>query len=163
MKNLICVCSGLVLAVVMTACGGGYSTSNAAGDKYIGTWARCTATADPTRWEKETLSISAGTTADTLAFSDITAVYFTADCTGAFGTPQVDTGTISSFAGTKVIGFDTVDQVFIGNGGLGQKQIMVIRTTNPLTLFTGRTAGDGGTLDANGYPTTLDTQAFVRQ
>lgn len=161
MKNLIRALFTLALAALLTACGGG-GDSDFAGDKYIGTWAMCRQTGTA-QWEKETLTITAGTTPNTLAFTSSTAAYFNAQCTGAFGTPQLESGTIGSFNGTKTIGFDTVDQVFIGNGGLGEKQVLVIRTTNPLTLFTGRSASDGGTLDANGYPTTLDTDPFVRQ
>lgn len=161
MKNLIRAISTLALVALFAGCGGG-DDSTFAGDKYIGTWAMCRQTGTAT-WEKETLVITAATTPNTLAFNDSTAAYFNASCTGAFGTPQLDSGTISNFNGTKLIGFDTVDRVFIGNGGLGQKQILVIRTTNPLTLATGVTASDGGTLDADGYPTTLDTQVFARQ
>ncbi len=164
MKNLICVIPGLALAALLSACGGG-GDSDFAGDKYIGTWAMCTSTATgigiPT-WEKETLSITAGTTPNTLAFASSNATYFNAECTGAFGTPQLESGTVT-FNGTKVIGFDTVDRVFIASGGLGEKQVLVIRTTNPLTLLTGRSSGEGGTLDSEGYPNTLDTDVFVRQ
>jgi hypothetical protein len=160
MKNLIRALSTLALAALLTACGG--SDSGFAGDKYIGTWAMCRQTGTA-QWEKETLTITAGTTPDTLAFTSSTAAYFNDQCSGAFGTPQLESGTISNFDGTKTIGSETVDRVFIGNGGLGEKQVLVVRATNPLTLVTGRSATDGGTLDADGYPATLDTDVFVRQ
>lgn len=160
MKNLNCVFPGLALAALLTACGGGDDDPPFAADKYVGTWSMCTSTGATTS-EKETLILVRGTAINTLDFTSSTTAHFAAGCTGFFGTPQTQTGTVT-FNGTKVIGNETVDRVFIG-GGLGEKQVLVVRATSPQTMTTGRSSSEGGTLDADGYPTTLDTNVFVRQ
>jgi hypothetical protein len=162
MKKLTHLVLSVSVAALLTACGGGGDGETVfAADKYVGAWTMCTSTGATTS-RKETLVFARGTAVDTLAFTNSTANHFAPACAGVFGTPELESGTVS-FNGTKLIGFDTVDRVFVGNGGLGEKQVLVIRTTNPLTLFTGRTSFDGGTLDSDGYPTTLNADFFVRQ
>lgn len=162
MRNLKRVISGLALVALVTACGGGDDDEPPfTADKYVGTWTMCTPTGATTS-EKETIVLVRGTAINTLDFISTNTAHFAADCTGFFGTPQTETGTVT-FNGTKVIGVETVDRAFIASGGLGEKQVLVVRPTIPQTLAVGRTASDGGTLDADGYPTTLESAVFVRQ
>lgn len=160
-KQISSLASVLVLAL-LAGCGGGDDDETVfAGDKYVGAWTMCTSTGATTS-RKETLVFVRGTAINTLDFTQSTTNHFAPACAGVFGTPLIESDTVS-FNGTKLIGFDLVDRVFVGNGGLGEKQVLVIRTTHPLTLFTGRTSPDGGTLDSDGYPTTLNADFFVRE
>lgn len=162
MKNLICVIPGLALSVLLTACGGGDNDDPPfSADKYVGTWTACTTTGTTTS-QRETLVFVRGTAINSLNFTNTITTHFAAGCTGSFGTPQTESGTVT-FNGTKVIGVETVDRVSIGNGSLVEKQVLVVRATNPQTLATGRAFSDGGTLDGDGYPTTMDSQVFARQ
>ena len=55
---------------------------------------------------------------------------------------------------------DTVDKGIVTQTDGAQKQVFLATAT---TLSFGQQPGDGGTLDADGYPTTLDVNPLVRQ
>ena len=173
MKNLILAISALPLAVVLAACGGGgdgsadtAATASTAGTatpaasttaaKYAGTWGGCFSTAASSS-RKETLVITAQG-AETASFSFSEANYAEPTCAGAAGTTSSDSGTIT-FAGTKTMGTDTVDQATIAQAGGTQKQVMLVTGTS---LMFGKQAGDGGTLDADGYPTSFEADPLSR-
>lgn len=165
MKNLILAISGLSVAVLLAACGGGgdgtadpaAATSSTTAAKYGGTWGGCFSTGAASS-RKETLVITPQG-ADIASFSFAETSYGQLACAGAAGTTSTDTGTVA-FSGTKTIGTETVDKGIVTQAGGSQKQVFLATAT---TLQFGRQAGDGGTPDADGYPTTFDTNPLARQ
>lgn len=176
MKNLILTLSALSVAVLLTACGGGGSSSvddsAAVADatasstpagvdatRYAGSWGSCSSTGNGAS-EQEAIVITA-TSASSFAFIDTTTSYASPDCSGAAGATTNSTSGTVAFSGTKAVGTDTVDEGLLTQGtNTPQKQIFLATAT---TIRTGRMAQDGGTLDADGYPNTLDTNGLVRQ
>jgi hypothetical protein len=158
MKNLTKLALSLSVAGLLASCGGDDDGVEIA--KYLGTWARCSATGVATS-EKETFVITEGS-GDTLVVADTHIAYGAPACAGPGGIPDTTTQNIS-FNGTKVIGTDTVDRVFVGLGGLGRKQVLLVKGISPVTLTTGRDSSEGGTLDSDGYPTTLESSSLTKQ
>jgi hypothetical protein len=176
MKNLILTLSGLSVAVLLAACGGGGASSSVddsaavaataaaatpAGvdaTRYAGSWGSCSSTGNGAS-ETEAFVITA-TSTDSFAFNDTTTSYASADCSGAAGAITGSTSGTFVFSGTKILGTDTVDEGILTQGtNAPQKQILLATAT---TIRTGRMVQDGGTLDADGYPNTLDTNRLVR-
>ena len=188
MKNLISLASSLSVVVLLAACGGGddgpaaatsttttsttttttpttttttTTTTPAPGDasRYVGTWSSCNSTGASTS-RRETIVITA-TGASTLAFTFTETNFSAAACTGSAGTPSVGTtGTVAFTGTTKTVGTSTVDKGSVTEGTRVQKQIFLVTAT---TLVTGKTAGDGGTVDADGYPNTLESGGLTKQ
>jgi hypothetical protein len=175
MKTLSCIVSSLAVAGLLTACGGGSddpapagtstttttttttpTTSAGTAAKYVGTWGGCFSTGAATS-RKETLVITQQG-AETASFAFTETNYAQLACAGAAGTTSTDSGTVA-FTGTKTIGTDTVDQANVTQGNGTQKQVFLVSGT---TLKFGKQAGDGGTVDANGYPTTFDTNPLTK-
>jgi hypothetical protein len=175
MKKLTLV-SGVLALALLASCGGGGSGGGSvdttapasgydqtagvtAGDasRYAGTWVACNSTGATTS-EREVVVLTA-TGANTVSFSDTSSVYSGVNCTGSVGSSSSKTGTLA-FAGTKTVGTDTVDKGLMTRDGVQKKNIFLVTAT---TLKTGRAAEDGGTLDADGYPNTLDTNGLTRQ
>lgn len=169
MRKMISLAPSLALAVLLGACGGGGGGTGSgttglgtvtAGDasRYVGTWSSCSSTGTSTS-ERDTVVITA-TGASTLAFTDSQTSFSAAGCTGTAGTPTSSTGTVVFTGTTKTVGSSTVDKATITQGTSVNKQIFLVTAT---TLNTGRQAGDGGTVDADGYPNTLDSQVLTKQ
>ena len=175
MKKLPLV-SGLLALALLASCGGGGSgggsvnttvpasgydqtPGTAAGDasRYAGTWISCNSTGTTTS-EREVVVLTA-TGTNTISFSDTSSAYSGVNCTGSVGSSSSKTGTLA-FAGTKTVGTDTVDKGLMTRDGVQKKNIFLVTAT---TLRSGRAAEDGGTLDADGYPNTLDTNGLTRQ
>jgi len=171
MKNLNHAIAALSVTTFLAACGGGgdgsadlvaapatpttpSATTTAA--RYAGSWGGCFSTGATTS-RNETLVITAQG-AETASFAFTETNYAQPACAGAAGTTSTDSGTIA-FAGTKTIGTETVDQGNVTQGTGTRKQVFRVSGT---TLKFGKQAGDGGTLDANGYPTTFDTNPLTR-
>lgn len=174
MNSIIRFVPALAVLALVTACGGGGGSSDATAtpstttptptpvvatdsSRYAGTWALCRSSG-ATSSERETLAFTA-TSATTLAFTETNTAFASLNCAGAAGTTKTNTGT-ASFTGTKTVGTDTVDKVIVTQGTQTQKQIVLVTAT---TLRTGKAAEDGGVVDADGYPTTLETNAFTKQ
>lgn len=176
MKKLISIVSSLPLLVVLASCGGGgddsaaaattttttttTATTPAAGDatRYAGSWGSCSSTGSATS-EKEAIIITV-TSANSFAFTDTTTSYGSPGCAGAAGATTNSTSGTVVFSGTKTVGTDTVDKGIMTQGTNSKKQIFLATAT---TIRTGRTAQDGGPVDADGYPNTLDASGLVRQ
>ena len=179
MKNLILALAAAAVATMLAACGGGGgggdadatsatatagteaagATTSASTDiasRYAGTWGGCFATG-PASSRRETLVITQQG-ADTASFSFAEVNYAALDCAGTAGATSTDAGTIA-FSGTKTMGADTVDKGIVTQADGAQKQVFLATAT---TLSFGREPGDGGTLDADGYPTTLDANPMTR-
>jgi hypothetical protein len=187
MKNLMHALAGLSVALLLGGCGGGgngaadasattaastttpttaSTTDTAAAPaapasttaaKYAGTWSGCFATGTAT--SRADLLVITATGPDTATFAFTETNYAQPACAGAASSTSTDGGTVA-FSGTKTIGADTVDKATVTQTSGTQKQVFMVSGT---TLQFGRQAGDGGTPDANGYPTTFDGNPLTRQ
>ncbi|TWO70263.1 hypothetical protein FN976_14805 [Caenimonas sedimenti] len=127
-------------------------------ERYTGNWTVCNFDG-PTASEFETLQVTR--TSDTTAsFTVDSKTYATSNCTGTVVRSDASSGTIS-IVGTKAIGTETVDKVNVAAGGSTEKQVFVVRGDG--RFFTGiPTDETGSNPDAEGYPSALDNQPFVR-
>ncbi|HKB54708.1 MAG TPA: hypothetical protein VKD22_11965, partial [Ramlibacter sp.] len=131
------------------------------------TWAACIPNGSGTGSHLETIVFAK--TGDTSGTFTLTRLDYAAaenlalaGCTGAF-TTSTSSGTLQ-FTGTKTIGADTVDEAIQTEGtNPPEKQVFLVKDTAPVTLTTGVLASDGGPVDANGYPTTLDNHPLTKQ
>jgi hypothetical protein len=177
MKNLILTLSGLSVAVLLAACGGGGGVDDSAAaasatatvtatatpggvdaTRYAGAWGSCSSIGNGAS-EQESIVITA-TSASSFDFIDTTTSYAAPGCAGAAGAITKSTSGTVVFTGTKTVATDTVDAGILTQGTDSRKQIFLATAT---TITTGRMAQDGGVLDADGYPTTLDPNGLVRQ
>lgn len=160
----------LAVLALVTACGGGGSSSDATvtpttttpvvatdSSRYAGNWALCHSTGATTS-TREAIAITA-TSATTVAFTQSETLFASLNCAGAAGATTTSTGT-GVFVGTKTVGVDTVDKINVTQGTTTNKQILLVTAT---TLKSGKAPSDGGVLDADGYPTTFETNAFTKQ
>ena len=187
MKKQLSILASVVALAVLAACGGGgdsstgttgttssggttgtASGSGATGttataavvDKYQGTWVGCFATNPGSG--KEVITI-AKTSDTTVSFSYVDTAYASTDCSGTGTAAGNGSGTVV-LNGTKTIGADTVDKGTVTEGNKpSEKQVFLVKGTAPVTLTTGRTAADGGAVDADGYPTTMNTNSLTKQ
>ena len=177
MNTLRCIVSSLAVAGFLTACGGGSddikpagsttttttTTTVTAGDasRYAGTWVGCFSEG-PTTSSRQTLVLTQQG-ANSLSGASTETAFAAPSCGGTAGVTKTSSGTIA-FAGTKTIGADTVDKATITFPGKPpQKQVLLVKGTAPAMLFFGKEPGDGGTLDADGYPTTLESNGLTKQ
>ena len=162
MKKLLSLGLSLSVAALMASCGGGDDgpATVTAGDanRYAGTYNACVSTGTSTS-RKETIVITA-TGASTAAFTDTQTNYSAAACTGTAGTPTISTGTVAFTGTTKIVGTSTVDKGTVTQGTRVDKQIFLLAGG---TLTTGKSVGDGGTVDADGYPNSLDSGVLTKQ
>ncbi|MCY7317746.1 MAG: hypothetical protein LH617_03275, partial [Ramlibacter sp.] len=84
-------------------------------------------------------------------------IYASTNCSGTPTSSKATSGSTFTFRGTKILGADTVDK--IEDSKLG-KQVVVIKNGQ---LYTGREVRDGGSVDSEGYPTSLDPIPYTRQ
>jgi hypothetical protein len=175
MKKLISLVSSVSLLALFASCGGGgdgpatatattatatTTTVLAAGDasRYVGTWSACLSTGTSGS-QKETTVITA-TGASSLAFTDTDINFPAAGCAGTASTPSTSTGTVVFNGTTKTVGTSTVDKGTVTQGTSVQKQIFLVTAT---TLSSGKSVADGGTLDVDGYPNSLDSGVQTQQ
>ena len=167
MKTLISTISAVSALVLVASCGGGgdgpaattttttttpttTTTSADVADKYVGAWGGCSVSGNSS--ERETIAFSKQN-ATTLGVSASNVKYAAAGCSGTPGTTTNQAGTLV-LGGTATIGTSTVDKGVFTTGLEVQKQVFLATAT---TLLLGRAANDGGPVDADGYPTTLDS------
>ena len=166
MKTLISTISAVSALVLVVSCGGGgdapastpttptapttTTTSADVADKYVGTWGGCLL--EGSVYQRESLAFSKQN-ATTVAFTFNGSQFAAADCNGAALATTADSGTVV-FGGTKTIGTSTVDKGIVIRATTESKQVFLATAT---TLIFGRSARDGGPVDADGYPTTLDS------
>jgi hypothetical protein len=180
MKNLISMISAVSALALLASCGGGgdgstapsttattapttttststsTSTSADVADKYVGTWVGCSAAGSGSQQETDVISKQNATTIG----ATVSNVSFAAPgCSGPAGTTKNQIGT-AVFVGTKTIGTSTVDEVIFTSGANVQKNVVLATAT---TLTFGVQAQSGGTVDADGYPTTLDSGSLTKQ
>lgn len=166
MKRSYFACMALVAAAALTACGGGGGDDGGSNDpradaidKYVGTWSNCFADSGVSA----RLTATFTKTSATVGNYTLTAVgYPSTNCTGTSpaGASSTDTGT-AALQGTKAIGAETVDRILFTSPTQGQdKQVAVIRNQQ---LVLGLSADDGGAVDAEGYPNTLDNVVLLKQ
>jgi len=176
MKKLTLV-SGLLALALLASCGGGGDDAPAAASttpdatpgssaqlsSFAGTWVGCFS--EGTTSERETL-VFTQQGADTFSAVSTGAHYAGAGCTGTVTSTSSESGTVT-FTGTKTIGADTVNKfIFTASGSQPTKNVALVQGTNPVTLTFGKEVQDGGVLDAEGYPTTLEsttTGSFSKQ
>lgn len=171
MNRLTVLLSACALTLA-TACGGGGDTTAttttttatpsdttataSAVDKYVGSWSGCFARG--TGSGRETLTITkTGETTGSFTFSG--SAYASADCSGASTGSETGSGT-ATFKGTKTIGADTVDKIDSLEASVVEKQVLLIKNGQ---LVSGVSAADGGSVDSEGYPNTLDTEPLTKQ
>jgi len=196
MKTLISIISAVSALALLASCGGGgddapavaaaaptpTSTTPAPGtttpvtttpivtpgssaqlSSFAGTWVGCFS--EGTTSERETL-VFTQQSADTFSAASTAAHYAGAGCTGTVTRTSSESGTVT-FTGTKTIGADTVNKfIFTKPGSPPSKNVALVKGTNPVTLTFGKDAENGGVLDAEGYPTTLEsntTGSFSKQ
>ena len=156
MKRTVHLIFGVLAIATLTACGGGGSEEAPAiavveiADKYIGTWVACSSS--PSTSVRETFIFSkASATKVSYTFTQVG--FDNTACSGLPpSSPFSATGTFT-FAGTKVIDGKTVDKIndeFFAPVARTEKGVGFISGTT-LTL------GSDAPLDAEGYPTALDT------
>lgn len=172
MKKLLSLGSSLAVVFFLASCGGGgddgpapatsttTTTTPAPGDasRYVGTWSACVSTGASTS-RKETVVITA-TGPSTLAFTQSETNFAAAGCAGTAGTPSTSSGTVAFTGTTKTVGTSTVDKGTVTEGTTVQKQIFLVTAT---TLNSGKSVADGGTVDADGYPNSLDSGVLTKQ
>ncbi len=170
MRRIACALGCLVIGL-LAGCGGGGGapgsgsatggTVGAAFDKYVGTWSACIANSSGSGSHLQSIAFAkTGDTAGT--FSTTRLDYPVAGCTGTATTTSA-TG-IVQLTGTKTIGAATVDEAVLTQGANApQQQVLLVSGTTPATLAMGVAAADGGPVDANGYPTTLDSHPLTKQ
>lgn len=164
---------GVAALALLTGCGGGGDGSGTAGtttttttttttstasavDKYVGTWSGCFAGVGGSFKETITITKSSDTVA---SYSFIGAEYASADCSGTSTGGDSGSGT-ATMVGTKTIGSETVDKVDMVESSLSEKQVLAIVGAE---LVSGVAAADGGTVDADGYPNTLNGDGLTKQ
>ncbi len=164
MKRSYFACLALVAAAALTACGGGGGGGGDdapadAIDKYVGTWSNCFADSGVSARLTATFTKTSANSGN----YTLTAVgYPTANCIGTSpsGATATDTGT-AALQGTKAIGAETVDKVLFTSTTDGpERQVVLIRNQQ---LVLGLSADDGGAVDAEGYPNTLDNVSLPKQ
>lgn len=169
MKKHLAILAGVSALTLLAACGGGGDATTAtstttttttstasAVDKYVGTWSGCFAEGSGSQRETITITKSSDAVA---SYSFSGSGYASADCSGAATSSDSGSGT-ATMVGTKTIGSETVDKVDMAEGSLSEKQVLAIVGSK---LVSGVTAADGGTVDADGYPNTLDTDGLTKQ
>ncbi|MHB8910981.1 MAG: hypothetical protein ACYDAA_19060 [Syntrophales bacterium] len=163
MRNLGLLAVIATLALV-AACGGGDDGAGRGIDlgapnigRYEGDWSRCVPAGTGSR--QETLDFTRYSD-NTVVFLALAFTYPSSDCSGA-ATFTSSTGNVV-FHGTKTIAGATVDKAIVNTeGGAAEKQVYLIQGagTGPFTLTAGRI---GSGVDADGYPTTLDSSSFLK-
>jgi hypothetical protein len=156
--------AGLVLAVA--GCGGGGGggsnptpTPADVVDKYIGSWLSSCDVTGPDTSETELLTLKKKT-ATSVSFTDTNTNYATNNCSGAGTAQPAETGT-ATWNGTKTTtAGQTVDKIDIAIDGMAgtQKQIVMIGSDGK--FYTG---DENGTVDASGYPNTLQATGSTKQ
>lgn len=170
--------AGALLLVLLTACGGGGGSGDDAGttgttpgtpsgtsttttaasgvDVYVGRWTACLREQNGS--QREELEITR--TSDTqLNFTFTGRRFASTDCSGTAQSTDSGTGT-GMLVGKGSIGGEVVDRVNITEGSQTDKDILAVRADGK--LYVGRHPDDGGSVDAQGYPTAFDTDPFTR-
>jgi hypothetical protein len=177
MKNSILIVPAIVALALVASCGGGdgdpaagTSTSTTATsatdttatsgvvDKYVGTWIGPCVSVGASEWEREAFTITK-TGDTTFTFSSVNSIYASSSCSGTPTRSDSGTGT-GTMRGTKTIGTDTVDKIDIVENGTVHKEVVLIKDGK---LYNGRAASEGGSVDSEGYPATLETNGNTRQ
>ena len=127
-------------------------------DKYVGTWSACFAGSGSTSSELETLTITK-TSNSTLSGANSTTRYASTNCSGPATSSKSGTVT-AAFRGTKILGADTVDKIEITDADGVRLSVILVKNGR---FYTGREARDGGAVDSEGYPTSLDANSFTTQ
>jgi hypothetical protein len=176
--KLISIASSTALLIFLAACGGGgddaaapapaanaatsTQTPNAIALKYAGTWVGGCEQTSTTSSAKNTVVITQTTVAG-FNISETDTNFTGTSCAGAGTAKPVNLFAVT-FDGTKTIGTDTVDKITAAQTGQPvQKQVVLIKGTAPAVLFFGKSASDGGAVDAQGYPTTLEATGNTKQ
>lgn len=164
MKRYLVLLAGIAALALVAACDGGNGSGGLGGDlgapnigRYEGDWSRCVPAGTGSR--KETLDFTRYN-GNTVVFLALAFTYASADCSGG-ATVTSSTGNVV-FHGTKTIAGAAVDKVIVNTeGGAAEKQVYLIQGsgTGPFTLTAGRI---GAGVDADGYPTTLDSSSFLK-
>lgn len=184
MKNLTSIVSGISLMLLVTACGGGGDDAPAAAttgataptttapttttpgiaapvvtteisaqlSSLAGTWVGCSA--EGTSSERESI-VFTQLSADTFSAVSTSTKFSGPGCAGAVTRTSSASGMLT-FSGTKTIGAESVNKfIFTQAGSAPQKDVALVKGSNPVTLTFGKDAQDGGVMDSDGYPTTL--------
>ena len=168
------ILSILMAAVALTACGGGGDSTPAGvagvaavaavadvASKYVGTWVGPCENNGNNTSTKETIVLTK--TSNTTVSNAATDTNYSASatCTGANTT--ANSSQVLTFAGTKLVGADTVDLVNTVNVPPGTSSGKNILLVNGATI---RVGDQSGAKDAAGYPTVLlpaSTLVFTKQ
>jgi hypothetical protein len=168
-----------LFTATLTACGGGGggdtpppapapapTTANSGTDKYVGTWGNCRPiTGAANGILSGRVDFVFNKTSETVMGGSLNYVYFkTTDCSGVVATTLTSVGTaVVTINGTKLIGTQTVDRLdFIARSATisefnGSFKEIGLVSGNTLILSA------SSTLDANGYPTALDTATVFKK
>lgn len=141
--------------------GTGSGTTTAVVDKYVGTWLATCDNTGPSSSQRESLTLKKAT-ATSVTFTDTQTNYGTGDCSGSSTGTQTHTGS-ANWIGTKTASGQNVDEIEIAQDGQAgtTKQIVVIEADGK--FYSGVEASDGGTVDVDGYPDTLQPTGSTKQ
>lgn len=166
-------CAAALLLTLVAACGGGdgdgttgtgttttggTSTTSAATsvDVYVGRWTTCLR--EQTGSQRENLDITR--VSDTRANFTFSGQRFAStDCSGTAQSSDSGSGTVT-LVGKGSVGGEVVDKADVVENGQTDKDIFAVRADGK--LYVGRHADDGGAVDAQGYPTSFDTDPFSK-
>lgn len=169
--------AGALLLVLLAACGGGGGGGDADGgtaapgttsttpattsetsnvDVYVGNWVACFMEGGGSMRESLVITRTSDTS---LTFTFTGQRFASTDCSGTAQSTDSGTGT-ATLTGKKTVGTEVADKVQITEGNVTDKDLLAVRADGK--LYVGRDADSGGTVDADGYPNTFDTDPFTR-
>ena len=127
-------------------------------DKYVGTWSHCVT--EVTGSFRDTFTIVKTGTFTASSTGTDTIYASSTNCSGTATSSKATSGFTVTWRDTKTLGTDTVDKIDGIEQGVPVKQVVVIKNGQ---LYTGRSVRDGGSVDSEGYPTSLDSNPYSRQ
>ena len=153
--------TALLTSLTLVACGGGGGTAPAAvdvTDKYLGSWTICTADQTNANASIKTIFDFKKINVSSISFTLVDDSYSNSTCSGT-AIPGSDYGAgVANFAGTKLVGNETVDKIDFMLATPEVKAVKDIGFYNG----SGLKFGNDALVDSNGYPTALDPNTATK-
>lgn len=155
------VFAALLTSLTLVACGGGGGTAPTAvdvTDKYLGSWTICTADQTNANTSIKTIFDFKKINVSSISFTLVDDSYSNSTCSGT-AIPGSDYGAgVANFAGTKLVGSETVDKI---DFTLATPEV---KTVKDIGFYNGSGLkfGNDALVDSNGYPTALDPDTATK-